>query len=224
MAQVAAHTLDIPIEKVIIKASDTTVGANSIVTGGSFGTDICCHVSYRVWFLFPCIFLNFLSFPLVFLQFSFPFSCFSLEIKNSVTEKYMSLYFLMILFFFFNSLFLEIEPKWFSCLLIKNEWECFSFLSQGTKVACEAIRKRIDAIKSEELKKDSEKEMSWEQLVKICHLRDVDLCERYWYDGVVLYYRVLYCFALFYGFELDMMLRFQVSYSRTVRYAQGKFM
>lgn len=96
VAQVAAHALGIPIEKVIIKASDTTVGANSTVTGGSFGTDICCH---------------------------------------------------------------------------------------GTKVACEALRERIDAIKGEELKKDLKKEMSWEQLIKICHLRDVDLCERYWTAG-----------------------------------------
>ncbi|XP_042871766.1 indole-3-acetaldehyde oxidase-like [Penaeus japonicus] len=96
VAQVAAHALEIPIEKVIIKASDTTVGANSIVTGGSFGTDICCH---------------------------------------------------------------------------------------GTKIACEALRQRIDAIKEEELKKDANKELTWEELIRMCHMRDVDLCERYWTAG-----------------------------------------
>lgn len=79
------------------------------------------------------------------------------------------------------------------------------FFSQGTKVACEALRERIDAIKGEELKKDLKKEMSWEQLIKICHLRDVDLCERYWYDGIVLCYRVQVS-VLFCGSELCIML------------------
>lgn len=43
VGQVAAYTLGIPVENVIIKASDTMVGANSIVTGGSFGSDLCAH-------------------------------------------------------------------------------------------------------------------------------------------------------------------------------------
>lgn len=151
--------------------------------------------------LLSCELQSLIPFSMYFPEFSFLSSCFSsvffpflLFFTWDQEFSYREVHVIIFSndsFFFFNSLFLEIEPKWFSCLLIKNEWKCFSFLSQGTKVACEAIRKRIDAIKSEELKKDSEKEMSWEQLVKICHLRDVDLCERYWYDGVVLYYRVL---------------------------------
>lgn len=43
VAQVAAYVLGIPLEQVVIKASDTMVGANSIVTGGSFGSDLCAH-------------------------------------------------------------------------------------------------------------------------------------------------------------------------------------
>nr|XP_053649189.1 uncharacterized protein LOC128700182 isoform X1 [Cherax quadricarinatus]XP_053649190.1 uncharacterized protein LOC128700182 isoform X1 [Cherax quadricarinatus]XP_053649191.1 uncharacterized protein LOC128700182 isoform X1 [Cherax quadricarinatus]XP_053649192.1 uncharacterized protein LOC128700182 isoform X1 [Cherax quadricarinatus] len=43
VAQVVAYKLGIPLEKVIIKAADTMVGANSIVTGGSFGSDLCAH-------------------------------------------------------------------------------------------------------------------------------------------------------------------------------------
>ncbi|KAG7171465.1 Indole-3-acetaldehyde oxidase-like [Homarus americanus] len=43
VAQVVAYKLGIPIDKVILKASDTMVGANSIVTGGSYGTDLCAH-------------------------------------------------------------------------------------------------------------------------------------------------------------------------------------
>lgn len=43
VAQVAAYTLRIPLEHIVIKATDTMVGANSIVTGGSFGSDLCAH-------------------------------------------------------------------------------------------------------------------------------------------------------------------------------------
>ncbi|XP_070000799.1 uncharacterized protein [Penaeus vannamei] len=43
VAQVVAYTLGVPLEQVVVKASDTMVGANSFVTGGSFGTDLCAH-------------------------------------------------------------------------------------------------------------------------------------------------------------------------------------
>nr|XP_053654156.1 uncharacterized protein LOC128703486 [Cherax quadricarinatus] len=43
VAQVAAYVLGIPLENIVVKASDTMVGANSMVTGGSFGTDLCAH-------------------------------------------------------------------------------------------------------------------------------------------------------------------------------------
>nr|BAS67018.1 aldehyde oxidase [Penaeus japonicus]BBC28100.1 aldehyde oxidase [Penaeus japonicus] len=43
VAQVVAYTLGVPLDQVVIKASDTMVGANSFVTGGSFGTDLCAH-------------------------------------------------------------------------------------------------------------------------------------------------------------------------------------
>lgn len=43
VAQVAAYTLGVPLAQVVVKASETTVAANSIVTGGSFGSDLCAH-------------------------------------------------------------------------------------------------------------------------------------------------------------------------------------
>ncbi|KAK7068648.1 hypothetical protein SK128_018895, partial [Halocaridina rubra] len=43
VAQVAAYTLGVPLEKIVIKATDTMIGANSIVTGGSYGSDLCAH-------------------------------------------------------------------------------------------------------------------------------------------------------------------------------------
>lgn len=43
VAQVVAYKLGIPLEMVIVKKSDTMVGANSQVTGGSFGSDLCAH-------------------------------------------------------------------------------------------------------------------------------------------------------------------------------------
>ncbi|XP_068204134.1 uncharacterized protein [Palaemon carinicauda] len=43
VAQVVAYKLGVPMEKIIVKKSDTMVGANSIVTGGSFGSDLCAH-------------------------------------------------------------------------------------------------------------------------------------------------------------------------------------
>ncbi|KAK7081739.1 hypothetical protein SK128_005861 [Halocaridina rubra] len=43
VAQVAAFTLGIPLENIVIKSTDTMIGANSTVTGGSFGSDLCSH-------------------------------------------------------------------------------------------------------------------------------------------------------------------------------------
>ncbi|KAK7021794.1 hypothetical protein SK128_010783, partial [Halocaridina rubra] len=43
IAQVAAYVLRIPLDKITFKASDSMIGANSMVTGGSFGTDLCAH-------------------------------------------------------------------------------------------------------------------------------------------------------------------------------------
>ncbi|XP_068235894.1 uncharacterized protein [Palaemon carinicauda] len=43
VAQVAAYTLGVPLEYVVVKHSDSMIGANSSATGGSFGSDLCCH-------------------------------------------------------------------------------------------------------------------------------------------------------------------------------------
>ncbi|KAK7070442.1 hypothetical protein SK128_014344 [Halocaridina rubra] len=43
VAQVAAYTLGIPLEKVVVKASDTMMGANSAMSGASLVTDLCCQ-------------------------------------------------------------------------------------------------------------------------------------------------------------------------------------
>lgn len=43
VAQVAAYTLGVPLDSIAVKAADTVVGANSMVTGGSFGSDLCAH-------------------------------------------------------------------------------------------------------------------------------------------------------------------------------------
>lgn len=45
VAQVVAHTLQVPLDLVVVKGSDTFIGANSMVTGGSIGSDLCAHVS-----------------------------------------------------------------------------------------------------------------------------------------------------------------------------------
>ena len=46
VAQVASHVLGIPLEKISIKPSDALTAPNSIVTGGSIGSEISCFVSF----------------------------------------------------------------------------------------------------------------------------------------------------------------------------------
>ncbi|ALC47090.1 CG18522, partial [Drosophila busckii] len=43
IAQVAAHILEIPLDQIRIEASDTINGANSMVTGGSIGSEAVCY-------------------------------------------------------------------------------------------------------------------------------------------------------------------------------------
>jgi len=43
VVQVAASILGVPVENIKVKATNTMTGANSTVTGGSFGTDLVCH-------------------------------------------------------------------------------------------------------------------------------------------------------------------------------------
>ncbi|KAF2353566.1 CO dehydrogenase flavoprotein C-terminal [Trinorchestia longiramus] len=45
VAQVAAAILGVPMDLIKIKPTNTVIGANSMVTGGSYGTDTVCHVS-----------------------------------------------------------------------------------------------------------------------------------------------------------------------------------
>jgi CO/xanthine dehydrogenase Mo-binding subunit len=63
VAQVVAYTLKIPLEKVTIKPSNSVVGANSQVTGGSLGSEAvafvfktilkCAHTFTNNLFLLP---------------------------------------------------------------------------------------------------------------------------------------------------------------------------
>ena len=48
--QVASSILgpDVPVANIKVKPTDIVVGANSQVTGGSFGSDLVCHVSIRI--------------------------------------------------------------------------------------------------------------------------------------------------------------------------------
>lgn len=48
VAQTVAHCLEIPLDKVSIKPSNTMTAPNAIVTGGSSGSEICAHVSAGV--------------------------------------------------------------------------------------------------------------------------------------------------------------------------------
>ena len=48
-AQVAAHILGIPLEKISIKPTNTMTAPNAIVTGGSIGSEIACYVrKYKI--------------------------------------------------------------------------------------------------------------------------------------------------------------------------------
>lgn len=46
VAQVAAHTLGIPLELVSVKASNNVIAANAFVTGGSVASESVCYVSF----------------------------------------------------------------------------------------------------------------------------------------------------------------------------------
>ncbi|XP_045620965.1 LOW QUALITY PROTEIN: uncharacterized protein [Procambarus clarkii] len=54
--------------------------------------------------------------------------------------------------------------------------------AHGAKVACEALRKRIDVVR-EKMKKDTGDDPSWVELIKNCHAEDIDISERYWTAG-----------------------------------------
>ena len=45
VAQVIAHTLGVPIEKVFVRPTNDLIGANSAFTGASFSSDMVCFVS-----------------------------------------------------------------------------------------------------------------------------------------------------------------------------------
>lgn len=45
VAQVAAHTLGIPLELVSVKSSNNVIGANAFVTGASVASESVCYVS-----------------------------------------------------------------------------------------------------------------------------------------------------------------------------------
>ena len=44
VAQVIAHTLNVPLDKVFVRPTNDLIGANSAVTGGSSRTDMVCFV------------------------------------------------------------------------------------------------------------------------------------------------------------------------------------
>lgn len=46
VAQAASHTLGIPMDRIIIKPSNTMTAPNAVVTGGSIGSEISTFVSY----------------------------------------------------------------------------------------------------------------------------------------------------------------------------------
>lgn len=45
VAQTVAHVLEIPLDRISIKPSNSMTAPNAIVTGGSSGSEICCHVT-----------------------------------------------------------------------------------------------------------------------------------------------------------------------------------
>lgn len=45
VAQTVAHILEIPLDRVSIKPSNSMTAPNAVVTGGSSGSEICCHVT-----------------------------------------------------------------------------------------------------------------------------------------------------------------------------------
>lgn len=50
IAQVAASTLGIPLEKISIKPTNTMTAPNAIVTGGSIGSEISCFVDFLIFY------------------------------------------------------------------------------------------------------------------------------------------------------------------------------
>lgn len=51
VAQTAAHILNLPLEMISIKPTNTLTNANDVVTGGSMGSEISCFVSISSSFL-----------------------------------------------------------------------------------------------------------------------------------------------------------------------------
>ena len=45
VAQVVAHTLNVPLEKVFVRPTNDLIGANSAITGSSCTSDMVCFVS-----------------------------------------------------------------------------------------------------------------------------------------------------------------------------------
>lgn len=45
VAATVAHVLEIPLDKISIKPSNSLTAPNAIVTGGSIGSEISCYVS-----------------------------------------------------------------------------------------------------------------------------------------------------------------------------------
>ena len=48
VAQTVAHILEVPLEKISIKPSNSLTSPNAIVTGGSIGSEISCYVSFSI--------------------------------------------------------------------------------------------------------------------------------------------------------------------------------
>ena len=53
VAQTAASILEVPLDKISIKMSNSLTAPNAIVTGGSIGSEISCFVSFRVNIFVP---------------------------------------------------------------------------------------------------------------------------------------------------------------------------
>jgi xanthine dehydrogenase/oxidase len=48
VAQTVAHMLNLPLDKVMVKPSNSLTAPNAVVTGGSIGSEISCYVSEKI--------------------------------------------------------------------------------------------------------------------------------------------------------------------------------
>ena len=52
VAQVCAYELGIPLSKVCIRSNNTLVNSNSVTTGGSVTSELCCKVCRYYTYMF----------------------------------------------------------------------------------------------------------------------------------------------------------------------------